>query len=164
MAQWIKVGNIQGPPGASAPPGAGIIGDIPNEIPDGTNTIFTVPHPFAAESLAVYLNGLRQRPTIDFVVLNDTQFQFTSAPRAGDSVIVDYGANGVFGETPIGTINGVNVLFATYQDFNPGAFRLFLNGLEQRPDIDFRIVSDNQFELTSAPLAGDYLLTDYYPQ
>jgi hypothetical protein len=102
MTQWIKVGNIQGPPGASAPPGAGVIGDIPNEIPDGTTTIFTVNHPFLPDSLCVYVNGLRQRPTIDFVVLNETQFQFTTAPHVGDFVQVDYGAAGVFAEIPIG--------------------------------------------------------------
>jgi hypothetical protein len=164
MTQWVKVGNIQGPPGASAPPGAGVIGDVPSEIPDNTTTIFTLSHSFAPESLAVYVNGLRQRPTTDFVVLNDTQFQLTSAPLVGDSIQADYGAAGVFAEIPIGSIDGLNTLFTAYEDFNPGTLSVFLNGLEQRPDIDFRIVSDNQFELTSPPWAGDSLLTDYYPQ
>jgi hypothetical protein len=164
MSTWLKVGNIQGPPGASAPPGAGVIGDVPIESTDGVTTIFTVNHPFTPESLAVYVNGLRQRPTIDFVVLNETQFQFTTAPHTGDFVQVDYGAAGVFGEIPIGSIDGINMLFTTYEDFNPGTLSVFLNGLEQRPDIDFRIVSHDTFELTSPPWAGDSLLIDYYPQ
>jgi hypothetical protein len=164
MAQWTKVGNIQGPPGVSAPPGAGMIGDVPVEIPNGTTTIFTLSHPFLPDSLCVYVNGLRQRPTIDYVVLTATQFQFTTAPLPGDSILADYGAAGVFAEVPIGTINGANMLFTSYQDFNPGTLSVFLNGLEQRPQIDFRIVSENTFELMSPPWAGDSLLTDYYPQ
>jgi hypothetical protein len=161
---WVKVGNIQGPPGTSATPGAGVIGEIPNEVPDNITTIFTTDHPFTPESLCVYLNGLRQRPTIDFTVTGGTQFQLTSAPRVGDFMQVDYGAAGVFGEIPIGSINGLNMLFTAYQAFNPGTLCVFLNGLEQRRETDFQVMSGNTFELTSPPWTGDSLLTDYYPQ
>lgn len=164
MSQWNLVGNIKGPPGVSAPPGAGNVGEMPAETPDGSRTIFTVAHPFVASSLCVYVNGLRQRPTIDFTVISDTQFQFTTAPLAGDSVMIDYGAAGVFAEVPIGSIDGINKLFTAYEDFNPATLTVFLNGLEQRPEIDFTIVSANRFQLTSPPLAGDFILTDYYPQ
>jgi hypothetical protein len=164
MTQWVKVGNIMGPPGTSATPGAGVIGEIPSEIPDGTTTIFSTDHPFTPESLCVYLNGLRQRLTIDYIVLDDIQFQMTSAPLAGDFIQVDYGAAGVFGEIPIGSIDGLNMLFTAYQDFNPGTLSVFLNGLEQRRETDFQIVSNDQFQLTSPPWAGDSLLIDYYPQ
>jgi hypothetical protein len=77
-----------------APPtggsGVGVVGEVPTGAIDGTNTTFTISKPFVAASLAVYLNGLRQRPTTDFTIADATHFVLTSAPITGDSLLTDY--------------------------------------------------------------------------
>jgi hypothetical protein len=70
--------------------GAGVVGEVPSGAIDGSNTTFTISQTFVAASLAVYLNGLRQRLTTDFTILNSTQFALTSAPISGDSLLTDY--------------------------------------------------------------------------
>lgn len=49
------------------------------------NATYTTGYPFATDSLQVYINGLKQRPGIDFTVLTPMTFEFT----AGISVISD---------------------------------------------------------------------------
>jgi hypothetical protein len=76
-----------------APPtggGTGVVGEVPSGLINGTNTTFTISQTFVAASLAVYLNGLRQRPTTDFTIADSTHFTLTSAPLAGDSLLADY--------------------------------------------------------------------------
>lgn len=72
------------------------------------------------------------------------------------------GIGGIFGEVPIGALDGSNLVFSTSNTFGPDKLNVYLNGLKQRPAIDFNVIAPNQFSLTSAPLAGDSLLTDYY--
>lgn len=87
---WGKVANIKGPPGDVAEGGAGVVNDVPPQTPNGTLTLFSVTYAFVPESLCVYVNGIRQRKTIDFVIVSATQFQFTSPPQAGDALLTDY--------------------------------------------------------------------------
>lgn len=50
---------------------------------DGANAVFTVPGPPGA----IYINGARQAPTIDFVI-STGGFTFTIPPRATDIILV----------------------------------------------------------------------------
>jgi hypothetical protein len=67
-------------------------------------------------------------------------------------------------ETPTGVINGVNTIFATSQPFQGTDLNPYLNGLRQRINQDFTILSATTFSMTAAPLAGDTLNVDYIPQ
>jgi hypothetical protein len=87
---WGKVANIKGPPGTSGTGAAGVVGEVPPQTPNGTLSLFSVAYAFVPESLCVYVNGIRQRKAIDFIVISDTQFQFTSPPLAGDHLQADY--------------------------------------------------------------------------
>jgi len=65
-------------------------------------------------------------------------------------------------ETPSGAINGVNTVFSTAQSFQ--SLSTYLNGLRQRLNQDFTILTTSTFSMTNAPLTGDTLLVDYIPQ
>lgn len=65
-----------------------------NETPLGainnTNQVFTTANSFRSSSLALYLNGLRQRAPGDYMVTSANSFQMVNAPLTGDSLSVDY--------------------------------------------------------------------------
>jgi hypothetical protein len=68
--------------------GTGTVGEVPHPVPDGSTVVFTLTKTFT--TLAVYLNGLRQRPTTDFTITSSTQFTMTSAPLTDDTLLTDY--------------------------------------------------------------------------
>jgi hypothetical protein len=70
--------------------GTGVFNEVPSGLINGTNTTFLVSQPFVGATLCVYLNGLRQRPTTDFTIVDSTHFALTSAPMSGDSLLIDY--------------------------------------------------------------------------
>jgi|SRR5215471_8732925 len=82
----------QGPKGDTGAPGTGsaIYNETPTGAINGVNTTFTAVNNFRGETLAVYLNGLRQRPTDDFIVVGANTFQTTLAPLANDRLSIDY--------------------------------------------------------------------------
>lgn len=93
-ATWTEVGNIMGPPG---PPGIGIsssdtdvVGEVPSGAVDGVNKNFVTALNVKTNSLAVFVNGLRQKQTLDYTVTGANTFQFNVAPALGDLVTVDY--------------------------------------------------------------------------
>jgi hypothetical protein len=65
-------------------------GETPGGTIDGANRNFTSAKPYTAGQLAVYLNGLRQRRSSDYVESGAQNFQFISAPLSGDSLSIDY--------------------------------------------------------------------------
>jgi hypothetical protein len=114
------------------------------ELPDQQVTTVFVPPP--ASPITVAVLG-------DDIIIQTFEIGIPGPP--GPS-----GIGGVFGEVPGGALNGSNLMFSTSQPFNK--LIVFLNGLKQRPNIDFYVTAPNQFSLTSAPLSGDSLLADYY--
>lgn len=56
----------------------------------GSVSLFTLPEPYAAGSLRVYYNGVRQVVNASFTETNATQFTLTFNPQSGDYVTVDY--------------------------------------------------------------------------
>lgn len=86
LSQAIAAGGGGGPP----PTGAMTFGETPTGAINGSNTSYTTANAFAAGRLAVFLNGLRQRPGQDYNATSTTTFSFLNAPLAGDSVSVDY--------------------------------------------------------------------------
>lgn len=66
----------------------------------------------------------------------------------------------VYGETPTGTINGINDAFTTANTPTSETVRVYLNGLRQTPTTDYS-VSTNTITFTTAPLTGDVIIVDY---
>ena len=59
--------------------------------PDGVTTVFTIGAiATAASYVAVYMNGLRRRPTIDYTHITGNNFiTFTEAPESDDTIYFD---------------------------------------------------------------------------
>jgi len=170
---WELAGNIMGPQGPPGPPGGIIVegttvvfGEIPAGVLDGSNRVFTTANPFGADSLSVFLNGLHQRRVDDYIELDDTSFQFVVAPRASDSVSVDYvqssSFSAIYGEIPTGAINGSNKNFGTAYIYRPTLLAVFLSGLRLRRPDDYSETGTQTFQLVAAPLVGDTLSVDYF--
>lgn len=61
----------------------------PTPATDGVETVFFIPFGYVSGTLAVYLNGLVQRPGVDFTETDNVagEFTMTSAPIAADNLI-----------------------------------------------------------------------------
>jgi hypothetical protein len=70
--------------------------------------------------------------------------------------------NFVTEETPSGTINGSNVTFTLAVTPTAGTLKLYLNGVRQKSGAgnDYTI-STNTITMTTAPISGDVLISDY---
>jgi hypothetical protein len=85
--QWVPV-ILEGG-GAVIPP---VEDETPTGAINGVNATFTTAFSYAAGSLRVYLNGLRQRlgGGDDFTETGASTFAFTVPPASGDTIRVDY--------------------------------------------------------------------------
>ena len=64
----------------------------PTPVTNGVQTLFTLPEAYVANSLEVYMDGLRQIKTTDYVETNPGAgtFTMTSAPLALENLRCDY--------------------------------------------------------------------------
>lgn len=67
----------------------------------------------------------------------------------------------VNGEIPAGAIDGVNNLFTTANDIEPGTLTVTLNGLEQVIIEDYQITGLRTFTMNVSPEAGESIVVDY---
>ena len=69
----------------------------------------------------------------------------------------------VFGENPMGDVDGVNKIFTTEYDFVESSLEIFLNGLrlDEGVDRDYLLDGDNKFIMNDAPIGGDDLTVNY---
>jgi hypothetical protein len=64
-------------------------------------------------------------------------------------------------ETPNGDVDGINTTFTTVSAFLTGKLNVFLNGVRQRLNVDFTVLSNDSFQMTTAPLENDTITVDY---
>ena len=57
---------------------------------NGSRTVFTVPEVYAAGSLRVYYNGVRQVVSETFTETTSTSFTLNFTPVTGDYISIDY--------------------------------------------------------------------------
>ena len=57
---------------------------------DGLKQIFSVPEAYAAGSLRVYFNGVRQILSVTFTETTNTTFTLSFTPVSGDFLSIDY--------------------------------------------------------------------------
>jgi hypothetical protein len=80
---------ISGTGGGTGPLQA-VWGETPTGSIDGINQNYTTASSYTSGLLAVFLNGLRQRRTADYIETGNQSFQFLNAPLSGDSLSIDY--------------------------------------------------------------------------
>lgn len=66
-----------------------VIGEVPLGAIDGINATFTSLNTFVPSSLAVYLNGLRQRIVGDYQVAGNA-ITFLVSPLPNEHLLIDY--------------------------------------------------------------------------
>ena len=57
-------------------------------------------------------------------------------------------------ETATGTINGLNKIFTTTNDYISGSLSVFLNGLQQSKPGDYTETTANSFTFLNSPTSG----------
>jgi len=146
--------------------------EIPSGAVNGSNVAFSLPNmPNPSNSVALSRNGLLLKQGLDYTLSSNSILFLTGAvPQTGDSLVASYRLGGslpgvgfVDGETPSGTINGVNNLFTLTQSPNPAAsLALFRSGVRLRAVADYTI-SGNSVTFVSGhvPQTGD-IVQCYY--
>lgn len=67
-----------------------VYGETPPQVPNGVITAFSTAFPYAATKLAVYRDGLRMTPNLDFSFVDATHFMFALPPQLNSVILVDY--------------------------------------------------------------------------
>lgn len=85
-----------------------------------------------------------------------------------DQVVVKVGAfvstssgSFVFGETPIGAVNGSNATFTTAQNFVAESVQVFINGVSQTNGVDYTTSGSTTITMNVSPVSGDYIRVNY---
>jgi hypothetical protein len=65
------------------------------------------------------------------------------------------------GETPTGTVNGVNTVFTTAATYKTGSLTVYVNGLRQKKTTHWTETSGTTFTMNQAPATGDLVTVDY---
>ncbi len=77
---------------AEMPGGSGVsFGETPGGTLNGSNAIFTLAHTPVAPYVAIYRNGLRQAPAVDYTLTGSSiQFLANSIPGGSETLLADY--------------------------------------------------------------------------
>jgi len=67
-----------------------VYGEAPVGFVNGVNATFTTANPYRANSVRLYLNGVRQKLVNDYILVPPVTCVFVLAPRTNDHVLVDY--------------------------------------------------------------------------
>lgn len=81
-----------GGPGPTGPAGDGtqVFGETPTGARNGTNTVFATANPYRPNTVALFVNGIRERRTVGYNETSPTTITLTAAPGVGDDVMIDY--------------------------------------------------------------------------
>lgn len=99
--------------------------------------------------------------------ITDLIFAGTDMVRTGSGTLIDpyilssTGDGDEYNEFPPETVDGVNKIFTTDFNFDPGAVRPQYNGIAQALNIDYTETGDNQITFTTAPAAGSIIFLNY---
>jgi hypothetical protein len=173
LSDCIHVDGTAGPCGSvPAASLAFVDGEAPTGLMDGVNATFGLansPNPTA--SLLLHRNGLLLRQGPDFTLAGASiTFQSGAVPRPGDILVASYrlgvaltGVGFVDGETPAGTLNGVNTAFTLAQPPVPaGSLTVYRNGLRLRSNVDYTASGSSlTFLAGQVPQSGDIVVCSY---
>jgi hypothetical protein len=159
--KWVDIGpTIQGPAGTPAWTLNTASFIVP---PVGSSVVVTVEDPsWAAVGEMVYVEnaaGNGQAAPLRVTAISGNQFTLLNEP-------ISTGGGGsslqmIWGETPGGTVDGVNKSFTSVNAFQSNLIAVFLNGLRQRRTDDYTETGSQSFHFANAPMPGDSLSIDY---
>jgi len=75
--------------GGTLTPSNFVFNEVPSGTVDGVNVTFTLANTPTVGTVQLYLNGLRQKVTVDYTITTDT-ITMTTAPLTNDLLITDY--------------------------------------------------------------------------
>jgi hypothetical protein len=167
--------HVDGSSGACGTGGGGSLVFVDAEIPggtlDGVNSAFALVNtPNPSTSLALYRNGLLLSQNLDYITASSSiTFQSGAVPRAGDTLLANYRLAGIAGvgfadgETPSGTINGVNAVYTLVQAPNPqSSLAVYRNGIRLSSGLDYTLSGNGiTFGAGLVPQTGDVLVCYY---
>lgn len=175
LTDCLHVDGSSAPCGGTGGSGTGVTGffvdsEVPSGTINGTNTAFTLSNiPNPQSSLALFRNGLMLKPGLDYT-LSSAAITFLSVdiPVVGDTLQASYrssvtisGVGFLDGETPAGSVNGVNTAFVLSQIPSPaGSLTVYRNGLRLMLNQDFTISAAN-LVFSLAPQTGDTVVCSY---
>lgn len=173
LTDCVHVDGSTGPCGTAGPSSASFVdGETPAGAEDGVNTTFTLANsPNPSSSLGLYRNGLRLRQTGDYTISGNTiTFQAGAVPQPNDGLLASYrlgvttpGVGFVDGESPTGTIDGVNTGFTLSNSPIPASsLAVYRNGILLKSGVDYTATGAFiTFASGYVPQLGDLLQCSY---
>lgn len=70
--------------------GSFVIGEMPSGLINGSNVQFTTAQSFVPETVQVFVNGVSQTLTVDYVTTGTTTILLSVSPIVGDYIRVNY--------------------------------------------------------------------------
>jgi hypothetical protein len=95
--------------------------------------------------------------TSDYINYSNKAYNFFPYNTGGTSNNTDQ----VFNEIPIGILDGINITFISTFSFKPETIQVILNGMIQKPILDYITVGSNTIQLTVSPGSTENLLINY---
>jgi hypothetical protein len=147
-----------------------VYNETPATPPDGLAVNFTTVQAYEAGTLRVYQDGMRLQKGTDWIEINPTTYQFTTAPSVGMTIVVDYikdtaGATFanlfVYNEVPTGLIDGINANYTTAFDYIANKIEIYLDGMRMQRGVDWVETGSDTFQFTTPPAVSQILLVDY---
>jgi hypothetical protein len=172
LSDCVHVDGTSGTCGANSSGTGFIDAEIPAGTLDGVNATFTLANtPNPSSSTAVFRNGLLLKQTGDYTITTNTiSFVAGAIPQPSDSLLVSYrmgvsvsGVGFVDGETPTGSIDGVNTAFTLSQSPSPaGSLAVYRNGMRTRSGLDYTNTGSSiVFASGYVPQIGDVIQCSY---
>ncbi len=146
--------------------------ETPAGVVDGINMMFTLQYsPAPKESLMFYVNGVLQSEgvTKDYLLAGNSIMAVT-APSADSQLLASYsylvdpdaGSNIAWTEVPVGAVDGVNQEFSLANAPHPSSsLMLYYNGVLQRQDSDYTLISNKDIVTFFIPEIGSNLSAMY---
>lgn len=89
---------------------------------------------------------------------------FMRRNRSFTPMVLTYGGETqphVVGETPAGSIDGINTTYTTVGNFRNDTLAVYANGLRMKASLDFIVTGGDTFQMIEALETGDLLTVDY---
>ncbi len=159
---WTKTGNIKGPTGLPAYTLSTSAFTVP--AIGATVVVSVADTSWVAVGEIVYVqdaNGVGAAGPLQVTAKTTTTLTLLNlAVSTGGGGTPSSGVM-IWGEVPMGAINGINKSYTTAYSYAAGQLGVYLNGIRQHLSDDYIETSTSMFQLVIAPLTGDLLNIDY---
>jgi hypothetical protein len=140
--------------------------EVPVELADGYNFIFSLSFKPILGSEQLYVNGLLQKrgSSYDYVII-DNKIYFNEPPFEGSTVICTYSTLNrieIKNEVPLGEKDDINRFFYLLNIPEDGTEHIFLNGLLQKSGKEYDyILNENTIIFNNPPVKNSIICANY---